>query len=40
MIKMSDELIICKRCGHLKGNHVSYEGDNKCTKCNCHQFLE
>ncbi len=37
---MSEELLICKRCSHLKGNHVLYQGDCKCTKCDCHQFLE
>jgi len=37
---MSDDLVVCKRCSHLKGNHVSYEGDYKCIKCDCQQFLE
>ena len=33
---MSDDLVVCKRCSHLKGNHVS----SKCIKCDCQQFVE
>ncbi len=39
---MSEELLVCKNCSHLKGNHIPYEGDNKCKciKCDCTQFIE
>jgi len=39
IIKMSEEYKICKRCKHLQRNHLIYEGDNKCTKCDCQQFI-
>ena len=37
---MSDEYAICKRCDHLKKNHLLYQADNKCTKCDCQEFIE
>lgn len=40
IIKMSEEYKICKRCKHLQRNHLIYEGDNKCTKCDCQQFID
>jgi hypothetical protein len=36
----NDEYAICKRCSHLRKNHLLYQGDNKCTKCDCQQFIE
>ena len=39
-IKMNDEYKICKRCKHLQRNHLIYKGDNKCTKCDCQQFID
>ena len=36
----SDEYAISKSCSNLKRNHLLYQGDNKCTKCDCHQFIE
>jgi len=36
----SYEYAICKRCSHLKRNHLLYQGDDKCNKCDCQQFIE
>ncbi len=37
---MYDEYTTCKKCNHLKRNHLVYQGDNKCTKCGCRQFID
>ena len=37
---MFDEYAICKRYSHIRKNYLFYEGNNKCTKCDCNQFKE
>lgn len=40
---MKKEFDMCKKCSHLRKNHLyglSYIGDNKCMACNCPQFME